>query len=282
MNTRTRYKTQEVLGDGDSDLHVSVIAIASKKISIVAAVASIFFIVLMPWSNDIVLNLGSHAAILTILISVISCLLGICALIVVFLNKKLSGYSYAIEGMTIAGIAFLIVSFLFPTWLEKKREDSSGNYLTIQQIHNLGELTIQYAHDHEGILPSAGKWRDLLLQDYTLVEKSFFNSLRESDGYNNFAFNKHLNCLSLHNIPGNTVLFFEAWGEGNLTGSLDLLKKEPKKNEYIYMFLVDGRVIKYRLLDGAVAEFESGLSNFSPFSSKEKPFIIQWRPQKVR
>ena len=51
----------------------------------------------------------------------------------------------------------------------------------------------------------------------------------------------------LGDIPGNAVLVFEASGEWNLAGGRELLETASEENKYVCMFLVDGRIIKYRI-----------------------------------
>ncbi|NIT60733.1 MAG: hypothetical protein GWN00_32380 [Aliifodinibius sp.] len=179
----------------------------------------------------------------------IALVLGIISLLVIHFNtKNLKGSHCAIYAITLS-IVFYSLFFSFK-YAVRRANDIHHEHLRAKaaegNLHQLGRAIVEYAKNHNGYLPIANKWCDLLIEHDEEISKDTFKNPQEPNGICNFAFNKHLCGLRLANVPNNTVLLFEANGGWNLTGDAKLLKEsEPHRKWVILLLLVDGTVDEY-------------------------------------
>ena len=93
-------------------------------------------------------------------------------------------------------------------------------------LHQLSVAVKHYTDAHDGHLPPADKWCDLLMKHYGLSEK-FFRCPGAKAGTCGYAFNKNLDGLHLYRDVrkhAEVVLVFDADGGWNLSGGEELLK----------------------------------------------------------
>jgi hypothetical protein len=175
--------------------------------------------------------------------------LGIISLLVIrFSSKKLKGSGYAVKTIVLS-IVFCSLVFGFEYVVsmgEAVREEHLAARAAEENIRRVGGAIIEYAEAHNGVLPTASHWCDLILECDKNLSKDAFRHLDEPNDLCGFAFNRMLGGLRLADVPGDTVLLFEAKGNWNLTGGIELLEKgETKRNSLILVFLADGTVAEY-------------------------------------
>lgn len=209
---------------------------------------------------------------LEMILFVIAFISGVIA--VVLLSKKpMKGSGYATTGIILGCLfGFLISIAMFFVW------DGRIYYAEVERanagrdsIRQIGRATFRYAREHDGHLPVADQWCDLLMEsDKSLTEDDFKHPMRLNRACN-FAFNKNLSGLNLEDIAGNTVLLFEADGDWNLNGTAELLETEErkKKERVVFVLFVDGAYGKYFFPNIYFLEHDSDSLTYSP---------LRWKP----
>ena len=144
------------------------------------------------------------------------CIIALIAILV--RSKQLKGRRYAIASIIVTA---LILGMLLPT-LGKEREFSKCSRCG-RNLWKLGAEIRTYAKAHDGYLPAATKWCDLLIEHNKSLPKDIYKCPSAKHGSCNYAFNKNLDCLRLADVPDTVVLLFEADEGWNLTGGVELL-----------------------------------------------------------
>lgn len=270
MQQRNNNQGSNAISQDEQNLKLSLVAVAARRVSVVAIFAVLLFIFLMFWPADLIFPIAFDMALFAYFLSIVAFFLGLGAHVIIFFGKKSCGHEVAFKAVVTAMTLLLILMILSTNWLDKKRAEYGAESYTVESIRQAGKAVIQYANDDDSYLPISSRWCDLVSK-YVVLHS--FLSRRGSEGLNHLAFNRNLSGLRLIDIPDNVVLVFEAAGDWNLNGGEELLKKDVRSG-YVYMFLADGRTIKYRISDGALAEFISEPDKFSSFKSQDK---IQWK-----
>jgi hypothetical protein len=104
----------------------------------------------------------------------------------------------------------------------------------MSNLHQLGLAVNQYAKVHEGCLPAADKWCDLLMESDPSLSRRIFECPTEKGGVCSYAFNRKLDRLRLMDLPNDVVLLFEADGGWNLSGGQELLTIRHKGPDRMY------------------------------------------------
>jgi hypothetical protein len=173
--------------------------------------------------------------------SVLAFVLGLVAIVIIHINRKiLKGDWYALSAIFLSlPFIFIIASGLFVNANRAKQKKFLDGQL-------IGNAIIKYATDHNGYLPDANQWCDLLIEyEKKLPEDRFrYNSNESRFKYQsskncicNYAFNKNLSGAKLSEIHYNTVIVFESKGKWNLNGTEELFEKTQKKRQYVYVFI---------------------------------------------
>jgi hypothetical protein len=248
----------------------SSLAVASKISAITAAVAFGLFVVFSLWPSSTGFCLAFSAGIFSLFLSIVALLLGISALIAISLSKQLKGYGCASKAVILAVACWLLSPTLFWPWFNEARgEHGTRLFGGHRRLYRLGRLVIEYSKDHNGYLPVASEWCDLLMEyDKGLSRGEFKHPLLKHSACN-FAFNKNLDGLLLSDIPGEVVLLFEADGDWNLAGTTELLKQ--RKDLDVYVFLVNGESYRYAFTDGGITKYDSD-------SKKVIVERLRWKP----
>ncbi len=155
------------------------------------------------------------------------------------------------QGLAIAGIAVSAFMLLFsipvvagitlPALAKAKAEAQSVQCMN--NVRQLGLAAIIYANDHEGRLPDAGKWCDLL-------QKKLGSSdvLRCPAGNRaercHYAFNLLMSGTELNRIENaaRTVLFIESPAGWNRSAGPELLTGPSRHQNHIAVCFADGHV----------------------------------------
>jgi len=190
--------------------------------------------------------------------------LAIIACVVITLRRKyLKGYSYTVVPfclllMWISALAVVGFRKITHAYIEK-------NFAATYNLRQLGRVMSEYSEDHDGYLPVANQWCDILMEyDGNLSESSFKHPVKEGSS---IAFNKNLDGLRLADVPGKTVLLFEAEGGWNLTGGPELLKKECINRDFVDVLLVNKDIKSYWIKNEGFREHSE--DNFKP---------LRWKP----
>ncbi|MHC4638020.1 MAG: hypothetical protein ACYTBP_11980 [Planctomycetota bacterium] len=101
------------------------------------------------------------------------------------------------------------------------------------KLSKLGKAVIQYANNHDGYLPDANEWCDLLIENNPALKREDFMHPFIKGFECNFAFNKNLDGLKLEDVPNDVVLLFLADGDWNLSGGPELLTQGSGLPVYI-------------------------------------------------
>lgn len=166
-----------------------------------------------------------------------SLMLAVVALVVIALKRR------KLKGGLFAAIALLILGCLlgmlipFETSLVRHRREVVG-----AKLARLYRAITEYSVSHDGYLPTADKWCDLLIEHDKNLSKDSFRYPPGKYGVFLFAFNKNLDGLRLSDIPEDVVLLFETDGSWNLSGGPELLEGRFKERKRFFVLLANGRV----------------------------------------
>lgn len=144
-------------------------------------------------------------------------------------------------------IAILIIIFLLniflPSWY-KVRE--CGKVIQCgSNLKQLGIVIAKYTEAHDGYLPAANQWCDLLIEYAKSLSKDNFKCPAVKHRICNYAFNKNLDGLRLSDVPGDVVLLYEADGRWNDTGGVELLTIKNHSRQICNVLSTDGDVKRY-------------------------------------
>jgi len=264
--------------DNKSELNVSRIAIIGRRCLYACVVLVLLFIFFVLWSGATMLFASFITQIAMAMLFYLTIFVNILAIIMILVRKKSYGCCYAIKSIAVSVAIVLLMNFLVPWRNTKHRLFLINRRPAYSLRYIIKEPIDEYVKNNDGYLPVADKWIDSL-RNYSLGDLDL-KSLRHPDWEGCFVFNKNISGLKLADIPDTTVLVFEANAEINNTGGEEMLRDFENNIEFIYMLLADGRVIKYRLSDGAVAEPlpTHKLREFKRFKPQKESFEIYWKP----
>jgi hypothetical protein len=245
----------------------SVVSVLFAKLALVM----LLVILVLRWLPYPITRMIAHCAGFGMLLfSATTFLAAIFAIISISVSKKLTYYTPAVVAIVISLLTPFYIVLVPPSKTVKEREEAAMNDTAEIQLRKVGNSVIQYAKDHNNLLPDADNWRDLLLKsDHKLAKEDFLYPGVYYDC--KITFNDNLDGLCLDDIHNNTILLIQANADWNLTDGKELLNRKLGKDEYIYMILLDGRIIKYWLSDSIALEIIE-----SPESKEVVEF--RWEP----
>lgn len=186
--------------------------------------------------------------------------------------------SIAYVGKTVLlSVIFLVLLTIISSPLIKQFSTQySTRFTKVAQLGRLYWDIMDYATEHNGQLPSATAWCELLSKDGDQLYDAV--RLGPSGAYIcQIAFNSNLSEFNLYGIPTNAVLLFTASGDWNLSGGYELMRSQNQG--YAYICLVDGRIMQYRLKDSKIIDLKHLHTRPLIFdSTKEKSMAITWKP----
>jgi Ca2+/Na+ antiporter len=214
--------------------------------SLISAAAAVIFVVFYFPAMFIYIqhrHIEGFFVLAAVIFSHLAFLLGIVAIVVIAFNRRrLKGDWYALLAILLS-VPFLLVTasgiYVNRGRVEQKKT-SEGRSIAL--------AIVEYARNHDGYLPDANQWCDLLIEYYKKLPKDRFkyDPVKYRFKYDsskvgicNYAFNRNLIGVRIDNMSYNTVLVFESEGKWNLSGTEELLKKTPKKRQYVYVYTKD-------------------------------------------
>lgn len=210
-----------------------------------------------------------------LLFSAVAFVLGIIAIVVITIRRRLlKGYIYAILAVLLSSpfVAAMYAGHCVTVRRKEREKANTGRY----NLRLLGKALIKYAEDHNGYLPVADQWCDLLMGDNRNLTDDNFRHPRGQElglvGTCHFAFNKNLSNLRLADIPDDVVLIFEADGDWNLSGAGELLRSRRttvRAEFYVDVLFVDQTEATFWFQEQALRTFDSGRMSYQ--SPRWKP-----------
>ncbi|MHC4574905.1 MAG: hypothetical protein ACYS76_12385 [Planctomycetota bacterium] len=199
-----------------------------------------------------------------LLFSAMAFLLGMIAVLVISIRRKvLKGYVYAMFAIVLSS-PFILAMYTIHSVTTARAERERAN-TGLYNLRLLGRALIEYARDHEGYLPAADQWCDLLLEHNRFLAQQNFRHPRGQElglvGTCHFAFNKNLSNLRLADIRDDVVLIFEADGAWNLSGAGELLRSRRttlRDEFYVDVLFVDQTEATFWFQEQALRTFDSG------------------------
>lgn len=158
---------------------------------------------------------------------------------------RLGGQGFAIAGIALSAVMLVFLIFFLtsvtPSALAKARDPA----YTIYCISNLKQLclaNVLYAADHNGRLPDANAWCDLIQTNILGVQQAFLCPAGNKAARCHYTFNAKLSGVETEAIrkPDQTVMLFESQGGWNASGGLEQLLKHPRHLSGIDVGFVDG------------------------------------------
>lgn len=175
--------------------------------------------------------------------------LGLISLCLIYSTKKpLKGTLYAVISIAFGApiAAAMLIGPPMVAGIEEVRSENNMAITANESMVQLGKAIIAYAQNHDGHLPDANRWCDLIMEYKKDLKKDSFKHPLLENWECNFAYNKNLSGLKLSEIPNDVVLLFEANGGWNLNGDAELVKKVHGQREwFIGVLFIDGAFGKY-------------------------------------
>jgi len=243
----------------ESHKRTSRLAIASLMFVIGAIISAAFFCFLTFIGAHGVAGMFVAATVLFCGLAFLSGIAGI-ALISIH-HKHLQGYVYAVLGIVLASPAIYVMYGIDSSvrLREERRRTNTGHY----NLQVLGETMAAYAKAHDGYLPVAETWCDLLMEHNGGLSKDNFRHPLHSHpnlqltGDCHFGYNKNVSGRRLSDLADDIVLLVEADGPWNLNGAADLLETRRSEHGFIYVLLADGTIDSYVYKYDAIRKYTS-------------------------
>ncbi|MHC4158649.1 MAG: hypothetical protein ACYSSO_06180 [Planctomycetota bacterium] len=191
----------------------------------------------------------------SIFLSGAALILGITSIFVITIQRRqLKGYVFSIAAILLSAPIFFLI---YPVTRGARffHELRTAGYAA-ERLDDFNKALVEYANNHDGRLPDAERWCDILMeQDKNLTKESFRHPKADElrlKGDCNFAFNKNLSGKKLSEIADDVVLIFGADGDWNLNGGRELLKTRYRKDGCIAMLFANGKTYPYWFSKDAV------------------------------
>jgi hypothetical protein len=247
-----------------------------KKTSRLAVASTVCAVLALGCINLRIKSTSHIFALIAAGLFLISFILAIAALIVIVRNKGLKGYFYTIVPLIFGALFVLLMIQVQVT--KRTRLYYEKTNTAKYNFKLLYEAIVKYAGNHNGYLPAAEQWCDLLIKyDKSLTRENFKHPKVQGAA---IAFNKNLSRLYLSDVHNDFVLFFVAYGDWNLTGTEELFlgRHENIKNE-----TTDGEVGSKTLfsdvilISGEIKQYWYDKDGYRNYSEDDfKP--LKWRP----
>jgi len=178
-----------------------------SKLAVASVICGIFGVMfaLLVEPGDFEPEICSLLAILFILVGIV---VGIVGIHKIRKSKALiSGVALARTGVVLCVISLL---YLFLLFVSARRGPHPSWIWCQNDIRILGYALEYYAQEHDGKLPEADKWCDILVFDMDAALGNFIcTSLDTWDGESSYALNKYVVMKQWSQIPEDMVLLFE-------------------------------------------------------------------------
>jgi hypothetical protein len=245
------------------------------KIAFISFLLTIGSIVLFCMLVSLGMDFGIFV-LLAIIFSYVAFFSGLLStIIIILLHQRFKGLVYSILAMV---LSFPMVYFQTEFFMSPNpREKMKKTHIALYNMELLAEKLGKYAQNHDGYLPNADNWCDVLMEhNPELTVENFRHpmpDLLKLKGKCHIAFNKALSGKRLADISPDTVLLFEADGDWNLNGTSSLLDSKHGEKLFVRILFVDGSESSYWFDKKAVRKFKSKFGRSSMYY--EQP---RWLP----
>jgi hypothetical protein len=177
----------------------------------------------------------------------------------------------------------LLYLIAYSLWIN--RLNYRGYFMGQHMIVQTRAKNVLEAAKETGKMPIKDKWCNEAIQHGWIIRRP-----RKLEDYPKWdlAYNANLSGKDYNNIPGETVLLWEANGPWNYSGGPELLKPKKLKDKYVGLFYVeldtvlvafmDGSIARYRFPDKTIAVYNPDNREFAPFTTDSKYLPLRWQP----
>ena len=195
------------------------------------------YLLLMIWSSFVEeINIpGLDIAIffISVVVPIIALVLGLISFIQIKCSKKkLKGTWLSVASIIISLLLIMFIFLLMPQ-LGRASPSMIRSLRCRRNLRELGAAIIAYANEHDGYLPTADKWCDLLVTKADVNPKSFLCPESDAEmGKSSYAFNKNIAGMKHSEIQRkkwqnqDIVLLFETEPGWNQVGGSELLNMD--------------------------------------------------------
>lgn len=243
----------------------------SKRIHPIATVAFLLLaIVLMFWKSE-GLSLSAKKWLIINVLSSGTMMFITASLIRLLYNKGRIGirvYVMIVMLLIVLCACYIVYSYII-TLAHEIRQESQLARNAKENMTLLAQEIIDYAMAHNGRLSSADNWCDVIIEQSKKITKTTFKNPGIEKGICNFAFNRNLSGLDINSVPVDVIILFEANGEWNLNGDMELLKDTQTDRQWI---------IGVVFVDGAFGKYNFASSNVPLELPHKGSRTIRWKP----
>jgi acetolactate synthase regulatory subunit len=193
--------------------------------------------------TDLTTNVNTASSRIDNYVTSFSILSIILVIVLISTLRKISRKSVIILMLlVVASInAFPLIAINSAKMLVQSRDIKRSQNTLINQLKKVYDTAKRYSQRNNGRLPLSDNWSDTLMAfDSTLKAEDFFHPQYPD---HIVAYNQNVSGLDINTLPPNTVLFFEARGELNLSGSQNLV--DNLDCEFADIILKNGDVKTY-------------------------------------
>ena len=193
-----------------------------------------------------------HAGIFVLITTIcffLSFIFGILAVIVRSLTGTKLSSAENEKVRTSLVISSLFLGGVLLVWHSYHVQKRNIEFFRMSELKNLAEVILDYSAENEGLLPNADTWTDVLFErDNRFYDPEIHGPKSNYKGYKwNYAFNENISGMKVDELPGDIVLFFEAKGGLNLSGSQSLIESRKKFKNSVFVILLDKTIQKFWL-----------------------------------
>lgn len=233
-NKKESEASFEVLGRKRGRRKTSRVAIASIICAFIAIISVLMNIVFTFFNFY---SIEEFFIATSILLSHAAFIFGILSIVIIlFRRRELKGLllSFWAIFMSLPFILIMVTGVFVGRMRAERMRTTRGQALSRE--------IIAYSKEHEGYLPDAGMWCDLLMEHNKEMSKKVFRYPYSEPGICNYAFNRYLSGLNLENISQDVVLLFESEGPWNFAGTEELMKQANKNYKYVFVLSPNGTI----------------------------------------
>ena len=214
-------------------------------------------------------------------------IIGIVAAVQICRNWRERGMAGIIELLVLVFAGFFLFGYMV-FFVQNFRMNRAISNDILYLIRRADKMMDTYVKEN-GKMPTADKWCDNITKDKDPLSSQYEFKIGQFPEIGSaLAFNKTLSNLPAGDVPGGVVLLFETDGYWNFSGGADMMKRRRTRDvyfpfkdmKYTFILLADRTIIKYRLLDGAVATYIPAEDRFTEYSTPaESPYSpLKWGP----
>lgn len=167
-------------------------------------------------------NIPRHVELTSLIVasasSIVTIIAGIAALLVALLvSRQLKGCNIAIASVVVGSVVLIV---LVPDLIHAKRFNDIDRCM--HRLQNLGKEITEYAKSHDGHLPVADNWCDLLMDNSKGLSRDSFSCPAYENGTCSYSFNTNLGGVRLADVSPHIVLLYESDSGWNSAGKGEL------------------------------------------------------------